>query len=276
MEKLENELKDKTKENIEKIEENPEKEIEAEKSNDADINIENFSGPLDLLLSLVKEKNLDIFEINLAELATDYLRVIDRIKDTHFEIATDYLVMAATLIQIKAKMLLAEKDEVIKQEIEEDKEKLLRLLAEYQQFKPIFQLLREQEEKRSHIFIKKANDLEEFVRPIDRTQVDGNSSKTKLTQILTLMFERLHAEKLRQIKIDSVSVTPGDQMKMIRELFAKHGKVTFEMIFSVPSIKHFVITLIALLDMSRKEEIILTQEEQFATIIIEKGPNYEK
>ncbi|MGZ9453527.1 segregation/condensation protein A [Mycoplasma sp. AC157] len=276
MEKLENELKDKTKENIDKIEENLEKEIEAEKNNDADINIENFSGPLDLLLSLVKEKNLDIFEINLAELATDYLRVIDRIKDTHFEIATDYLVMAATLIQIKAKMLLAEKDEVIKQEIEEDKEKLLRLLAEYQQFKPIFQLLREQEEKRSHIFIKKANDLEEFVRPIDRTQVDGNSSKTKLTQILTLMFERLHAEKLRQIKIDSVSVTPGDQMKMIRELFAKHGKVTFEMIFSVPSIKHFVITLIALLDMSRKEEIILTQEEQFATIIIEKGPNYEK
>ncbi|MGZ9413126.1 segregation/condensation protein A [Mycoplasma sp. 5370] len=276
MEKLENELKDKIKENIDKIEENLEKEIEAEKNNDADINIENFSGPLDLLLSLVKEKNLDIFEINLAELATDYLRVIDRIKDTHFEIATDYLVMAATLIQIKAKMLLAEKDEVIKQEIEEDKEKLLRLLAEYQQFKPIFQLLREQEEKRSHIFIKKANDLEEFVRPIDRTQVDGNSSKTKLTQILTLMFERLHAEKLRQIKIDSVSVTPGDQMKMIRELFAKHGKVTFEMIFSVPSIKHFVITLIALLDMSRKEEIILTQEEQFATIIIEKGPNYEK
>ncbi|WGI37065.1 segregation/condensation protein A [Mesomycoplasma lagogenitalium] len=244
--------------------------------NDTDINIENFSGPLDLLLSLVKEKNVDIFEINLAELATDYLRIIDKIKDTHFEIATDYLVMAATLIQIKARMLLAEKDEVIDQEIEEDKAKLLRLLAEYQQFKPIFALLREQEEKRALIYIKKPSNLEPFIRPIDRTAVDGNSSKTKLTQVLTMMFERLHAEKLRQIKIDSVNVTPGDQMKMIRNLFTQYGKVTFEMVFSVPSIKHFVITLIALLDMSRKEEIILSQDEQFGIIKIEKGPNYEK
>ncbi|UWD34092.1 segregation/condensation protein A [Mesomycoplasma molare] len=259
----------------EELKENTEKEIK-DKKHDVDLNIENFNGPLDLLLSLVKEKNVDIFEINLAELATDYLRIIDRIKDSHFEIASDYLVMAATLIQIKAKMLLAEKDEVIKQEIEEDKEKLLRLLAEYQQFKPIFQLLREQEEKRSKIFIKKPSDLEEFIRPIDRTKVDGNSSKQKITQILTLMFERIHAEKLRQIKIDSVSVTPSDQIKMIRELFKENKVLTFEMVFSVPSIKHFVITLIALLDMSRKEEVILKQEQQFATISIEKGPNYEK
>ncbi|MBN3534418.1 segregation/condensation protein A [Mycoplasma procyoni] len=260
--------------------ENPElienAEQEAKPLNNADINIENFNGPLDLLLTLVKDKNVDIFDINLAELATDYLRVIQNIKDSHFEIAADYLVMAATLIQLKAKMLLAEKDEVIKQEIEEDKAKLLRLLAEYQQFKPIFELLREHETLRQNIHIKKPSDLDPFIRPIDRTKVDGNSSKTKLTQILTMMFERLHAEKLRQIKIDSVSVTPGEQMNMIRELFQKHGKVTFEMIFSVPSIKHFVITLIALLDMSRKEEIILTQEEQFGIIKIEKGPNYEK
>lgn len=241
-----------------------------------DINIENFNGPLDLLYSLVKDKNIDIFTINLSELASDYLRIIQNIKDSNLELASEYLVMASHLIQMKAKMLLADKDEVIKQEVEEDKAKLLRLLLEYQQFKEISNVLREQEEKRRHIYMKKVSNYEPFIKPTDKSQLDGNSSQQKLTQILSQLFERIHAEKAKQIVIDDVSVTPAEQREMIFNLLKNNPSLNFEMVFNVPSIKHFVITLIALLDMARKEEVILTQEVQFGDIKIEKGPAYEK
>ncbi|VEU59716.1 segregation/condensation protein A [Mesomycoplasma neurolyticum] len=240
------------------------------------INIENFNGPLDLLLALVKEKNMNLLDINLAELATDYLRIIKDLKENDFEIAADYLVMSATLIQMKARMLLVEKELLEDAEIEEDKAKLIKLLAEYQQFKPIFDVLKQRESKRLNIYIKKVSNLEPFIRPTDRSKVDGRSSKAKLTQIIKMMFERLSAEKLRQVKIDSISVTPDEQKNMIRTLFYENEEIHFNKIFSLPTLKHFVITFIAMLDMSRNEELIISQEQQFGEIKVKKGINYEK
>lgn len=238
------------------------------------INIHNFNGPLDLLLDLIKDKKTDIFDVNLVELANDYLRIINEIKDTNLEVASEYLVMAATLIQIKARLLLLEPEKE-EETVFEDKAKLLKLLAEYQQFKKISTTLREQEFQRSLIHIKSVSNYENFYYEKDPAILDTKSSSKKLIQIMRQMFERISAEKIRMVNVDSVNITTEDQANFIRQLFKKHQKITFDMVFKFDSINHFVVTMIAILDMSRKQEIYLEQNEQFGDIFIYKGNNYE-
>ncbi|BAW18405.1 segregation/condensation protein A [Mycoplasmopsis bovigenitalium] len=239
-----------------------------------DIKIENFDGPLDLLLSLVQDKHKDIMDIDVAQLASAYLSIIQDLQDHEIDLASEYLVMAATLLALKTKMILYTPDE--KPEIEEDKREILRRLYEYQQFKEVSKALREREESRKEIFIKSPSDIEEFLIDDDKTQLDGHSNPLKLITILRKMFERTYAQKLRKTKLDHFQLTPQDQIPFILDLFKKYNEVTFEMIFSQPSMDHFVITFIAILVLVKSQKIVLEQKEQFGTISFKKGPDYEK
>lgn len=239
-----------------------------------DIKLENFDGPLDLLLDLVQDKNVDIMDIDVSELATAYLNIIQNLKDNEIDVASDYLVMAATLLVLKTKMLLFTPEE--KPEIEEDKRELLRRLYEYQQIKEISIVLREQEKLRKEIFIKTPSNIDEFIVDDDKTALDGNSNPLKLITILRKMFERTYAQKLRKTKLETFNLTPKDQIPFILNLFDSFDKVTFEMIFKQPSLNHFVITLLAVLDLARRQIIIMKQDEQFGEITFERGPEYEK
>ncbi|MCS4536678.1 MULTISPECIES: segregation/condensation protein A [unclassified Mycoplasma] len=238
------------------------------------INIKNFDGPLDLLLALVQDKKKDIMDIDVAELASAYLNIIQNLQDNEIDIAGEYLVMAATLLALKTKMILYTPEE--KPEIEEDKREILRRLYEYQQFKEISKALREREEARKLIFIKKPSDIEEFLVDDDKSQLDGTSNPLKLVTVLRKMFERTYAQKLRQTKLDHFQLTPQDQIPFILNLFDNYENVTFEMIFNQPSMNHFVITFLAILVLVKTQRIKLTQKEQFGTITFERGPEYEK
>lgn len=233
------------------------------------LNITNFDGPLDLLLSLVKDKHMNLLEIDLAELATSYLKMIDTLKDQDIDLASEYLVMAATLLQLKAKMLLERPDQ--QEEVKKEKEDILRQLAEYQAFKTISRELRSREELRKNIFIKETSDLTPFKYEIDESQLDGKSDAIKLIITLRKMFERVNAHKLRETTIEKFNLSPADRRIELIKLFKEKEHVTFEDIFSVPSINHFVVTLLTILDMSRRQEVILHQESQFDEIRIEKG-----
>ncbi|MGY5139164.1 segregation/condensation protein A [Mycoplasmopsis gallinarum] len=239
-----------------------------------DIKLENFDGPLDLLLSLVQDKNIDIMEIDIVKLATEYLAIIERLKENEIDVAGDYLVMAATLLALKTKMMLYTPEE--KPEIEEDKREILRRLYEYQQIKEISKTLREQEGLRREIFIKKQSNIDEFMIEDDKSALDGNSNPLKLITTLRKMFERTFANQLRRTKFEHFDLTPKDQIPFILNLFDQNEVVTFEMIFTQPSLSHFVITLMAILDLARRQIIRIKQEEQFGEILFERGPEYEK
>ncbi|APJ38557.1 segregation/condensation protein A [Mycoplasmopsis pullorum] len=242
--------------------------------NNYDIKLDDFDGPLDLLLSLVQDKKIDILQVNLVELATQYLNIINNLKENDIDIAGDYLVMAATLVQLKAKMILS--DPVEKVQVEEDKNLILQRLAEYQEFKKISQALREQETFRKDIFIKTMSDLDDYIVDKDDTKLDGHSNPLKLIVTLRKMFERVYAQNLRVTKLKTFNLTAKDQEFYIRDLFKNRDEVSFEEVFSVPSLNHFVITLLALLDLSRKQEIVIQQDSQFDKIKLFKGPEYER
>lgn len=239
-----------------------------------DIKLDDFDGPLDLLLSLVQDKKISVFEINMAELATQYLQIINNLKDSDINIASEYLVMAATLIQLKSKLLLNSPEE--KEEVEIEKSNLLQQILEYKQFKEVSRTLKEKEELRDDIFIKEMSNLDQFILEKDNSKLDGTSNPVKLIMILRKMFERRFAQKLALAKLDTFKLTPKDQESYIKNIFDSNENVTFDQIFNLPSLNHFVITLLALLDMARRQIIIIEQDEQFAELRFKRGPEYER
>ncbi|WP_371246151.1 segregation/condensation protein A [Mycoplasmopsis agassizii] len=247
---------------------------ELEKPNEYVFDIGNYSGSLDLLFSLVKDKKVDIQEINLIELAEQYLAIIHNLQEQQIDLASDYLLMAATLLQIKAALILNPKD--LPEEVEIDRQKILQRLAEYKAFQEVIEDLKLKEINRKAIFIKKQDNIQEFELEKDETLLDGHSSPVQIAIVLRQMFERNFAVKLRQAKFENFKLTPSDQIIYIKKLFLEKGELTFEEIFNLPSLSHFVITLMAVLDLSRRQEIVLRQDEQFGKIYISKGEAYEQ
>ncbi|MGL4183578.1 MAG: segregation/condensation protein A [Metamycoplasmataceae bacterium] len=251
------------------------------KSNDSNSSIyeeytfklSNFDGPLDLLLTLIKKKNISIFEVDLVELCTQYLDIIEKTAQKDLDISSEYLVMASELIYLKSRLILNDEEEA--EEVEIDKNKILRLLAEYEEFKKISLSLKEQEALRREIFIKKTEDLSGYIKEVDESLLEGNGNPIKMIIALRKMFERTFAEKLRTIKLEKFNLSPEDRRIEVRQLIDNNpDNITFELLFSVPSLNHFVITLIVILDMVRKEELILEQHKQFDKIYIYKGGMY--
>ncbi|CRH45663.1 segregation/condensation protein A [Mycoplasmopsis arginini] len=236
--------------------------------------LSNFDGPLDLLVSLIRDKNISIFEVDLFELATQYLEIIKNIKSYEIDIASEYLVMAATLLQLKARMLL--QDPEAEEEIKEEKKRLLEQIAEYEKFKEISAVLREQEEKRQKLFSKTPEETEDFVKEVDSSVLDGHSNSSKLVITLRKMFERTYSELIRNITISTIAVSPEEQKERIIKLFISKNELSFKEIFNVPTIGHFVITLLAVLDLARQQIVILEQDEDEGIIRFKKGIEYEE
>lgn len=128
------------------------------------IQIKNYDGPLDLLLDLVRSKKIEIKDVDVVELADQYIKIIDHLKDKNIKLASEYLVIAATLIYIKARALLIDKTEEVDEELEIDKNKILAMLYEYQQIKAIAQMLREQLDHRNNYYEKPASSYSDFKR----------------------------------------------------------------------------------------------------------------
>ncbi|VEU72221.1 segregation and condensation protein A [Mesomycoplasma ovipneumoniae] len=239
---------------------------------DYDIKLANFSGPLELLLDLVKSKNINILDIDLVDLATQYVKIIQILKEKNIQIAGEYLVIASTLVHLKSKiLLLPSKEEKLKPEDEKDRLEFLALLYDYQQIKNIANMLKEQQEHRNDYFEKNTSDYSDFRRLPDPSQLDGHSSVHNLYRVLKLMFDRTKAKNLIKIKTQQVQVTADEQSLWLKNLLKKENEIDFEYLFSLPTMKHFVITMISMLEMAKKQLLHLKQEQQFSKISIFRG-----
>ena len=242
------------------------------------VNLKNFAGPLDLLLFLVKEKRMNILEIDLVELTNQYLNYIKGIETKNFDNASEYLVMAATLLQLKSKILLQDPND--EQDIEETKQDLLQKLAEYQRFKQIKDILLQKELNRKKIFTKNPEAVDHLVKQIDESKLDGNSSLSKLLEALSKFFEsqsaRLDLQKVSVI--ETFNISPEKRASQIRKLLINSNQISFESLFfddNNINLKQLSVTLLALLDMAKRQEIYLLQEKPFSEIKIVKGAHNE-
>ena len=133
------------------------------------VTIENFDGPLDLMLHLIKEKELDLFDLDVNVLTDQYMAYLDAMNEMHLEVASEYLVELASLIEYKSKKLLPKDQSELEDEYEEDpKERLVRRLLEYQQFKEVTRELNELYSERQNLLSKSLSSItEEWTREID-------------------------------------------------------------------------------------------------------------
>lgn len=233
-----------------------------------DLKLEIFEGPLDLLLHLIKENKMDIFDIEIESITRQYLDYIHKMKEQNLDIASAYLVMASELTLIKARMLLP-RPKVDDEETEEEdpREELVARLLEYQAYKEITKTLKENESKRQEIHTKLPENINNYIE--ENTVITGEGSIDLLVDAFKKFLVRKSEEKPLSTKVTMKEITVSSRKLEIKSILKKEKKVSFFKLFPVSTKEYIVATFLAILDMARNKELLIKQEELFSDIIVE-------
>lgn len=231
------------------------------------VEINNFNGPLDLLLHLIRSNKMDIYDIDIELITKEYIDYINSNKNLTIDACSEYLVMASELIHLKSKLLLHRDNEDNDDEYEINSEDELReRLLEYQKIKDMAGDFRVLEEKRSYVYTKLPSNLSEF-----RNETKLNTNIT-LNDLLNAFEEFLKRQKLQEPKTTTVTkkeISLESRCIMIRNIIKDRGKVNFLDLFDDISKPYVIVTFLSILDLSKKREIVITQDKNFGDIYLE-------
>ena len=229
--------------------------------------INDFEGPLDLLLHLIKTSKMDIYDISIEEITKQYLDFIKSMKELNLDIASEYLVMASELIEIKSKLLLPNNNDLDEDEYEEDpREALINRLLEYKKYKDMIDTFKELEEERKDIFTKEPINLSEYTD--NEIKNDGDITLEDLINALNGFLKRKEDEKPRETKITKKELSVTDRTFQIRNVLKKKKSVSFFDLFEVKTKEYVVVTFLSILEMAKHGEILIKQENNFNNITI--------
>lgn len=230
------------------------------------VEINDFSGPLDLLLHLIKSNKMDIYDINIELITREYIDYINNNKDLTIDACSEYLVMASELIHLKSKLLLHHEDEDDEEYEINNEEELRDRLLEYQKIKDMANDFRVLEEKRSYVYTKLPSNLNEF-----REEAKLNTDIT-LNDLLNAFEEFLKRQKSKKPSVTTVTkkeFSVEERNNSIRKIIKDRGKINFLDLFDDISKPYVIITFLSILDLSKKSEIIITQDKNFGEIYLE-------
>lgn len=233
--------------------------------------IEDFEGPLDLLLHLIKEKEMNLETLELSVIADQYLQYIHAMDPSLLEVMSEYLVMAADLIEMKSKMLIPKEKVTINDDYQEDpREALIRRLIEYKRYKDVLDEIREKYEQRQSILIKPAESMEEYV--IDTSSmIPDNLEVYDLMKAMQKMFQRKAMMKPLDTHIAKKDISIDERTDQIRDYFKTrvNKKIRFEDLFDRHDRFYFIVTFIAVLVLAKDKEVEIIQDGLFTDIFVE-------
>jgi segregation and condensation protein A len=239
------------------------------------VKIDTFEGPLDLLLHLINRLEIDIYDIPMSEITDQYLNYIKTMKELHLDVASEYLVMAATLLAIKSKMLLPKHEEIIVEDdmdmnYEEDpRDELVERLIEYRKYKEAAEDLKSLEEERNLMFSKPPSDLSELSKDIQVEKVELNVTIYDMLGALQKMMRRKKLQKPLATKIARQEISIEKRMnEILVELKSFKGRKSFYELFPFPQKEHIVVSFLAILELMKRQEIHIEQEKNFAEIFV--------
>ena len=234
------------------------------------IDINNFHGPLDLLLHLVRSTEMDIYEIDTSVIIEKYLDYIEKMQEINIDIASEFLVMAATLVHLKSKMLIGATEETTEEEQEfeiNSEEDLKNRILEYEKYKNMTEVFKELEEKRNDFYTKEPMPLKEFT---DKTITnDGSLTLEDLINAFLSYQERINYLKPVHTKITKKEINVEDRIVSIKEKLHQKKKMDFLELFDTVTKEYVVVTFLAILQMNKNNEINIYQEKNFENILIE-------
>ena len=233
------------------------------------VRIENFEGPLDLLLHLIKKNEINIYDIPIAMIAQQYLSYIEAMKDLNLTVAGEFLVMAATLLQIKSKMLLPVEESAEDDEDGPDpREELVRRLLEYKTFKEAARQLDTQERMWREIYSRPIPPSVDVAQS-DETLLD-NIGLFDLVDALQEILNRNPGKKLLEIIPDNLTVR--DRMNVLLEALEGQESIGFEALFEASCHRLVIIvTFLALLELIRLRTVRVYQAENFGPILVSRA-----
>lgn len=231
--------------------------------------INEFEGPLDLLLHLIKQSKIDIYEIKLVDITEQYFNYIKEMKDLNLDIASEYLVMAAELIEMKSRFLLPKKEINEESDYEENPEdELKRRLLEYKKYKDNSIKFKELEEHRKQYYTKMPEIINEIT---DKKLInEDNISVFDLLETFKKILDKQKYLKPLSTKITKKELSLQERIAKIRSVLKTKRRVSFASLFEELNKPYVVITFLAILEMSKRNEIILKQENNFEEIYMER------
>lgn len=228
--------------------------------------INEFEGPLDLLLHLIKESKMDIMNIEIEKIADQYMEYLDLQEKMNLEVASEYLVLASELIEIKSKMLLPIiKDDDCEEEVD-PREELVNRLIEYQTYKEITKVLHEKESIRREIYTKAPESVRNYVSD---SIVNVDVSLDDLVDAFKRYLKRRQAAKPLDTKVTINEISVSSRCHDIKNMLRVKGKVSFFELFPVVSKEYVIATFLAILEMAKLGELLIIQNDTFDDIICE-------
>ena len=229
-------------------------------------NLDIFEGPLDLLLHLIKEQKMDIYDIRIAEITKQYLSYLDLLSELNLEMVGEYLVMAAELAKIKSKTLLPipeTEEDVLTAAGEDPRAELMRRLLEYQRYKEAAFELRQKEYDQQQLFSRTG----EVVLENSEEELLIEANVFDLLTAFQKVLKEKSFKKNYEIKVTTLSVS--DRISGILEILNASESVTFDSLFtSLNTKQEVIVTFLAILELMRMQLILSQQARQFDVIRI--------
>ncbi|MBA4600971.1 segregation and condensation protein A [Thermoactinomyces mirandus] len=241
------------------------------------IKLDMFEGPLDLLLHLIETAEVDIYQVSIAKITDQYMQVLNEAEQMELEVASEFLVMAATLLAIKSKMLLP-RHELLEEDLttehegwfEDPRAELVERLLEYKKYKRLGEVLRMREEERSKVYSRPAMDLTPYTP--EENPVEGLSPDDLLQVFVETLKNRAPQEQVTRLVREEISVS--DRMEEIYSLLTRKGQLFFSRLIDWNTVTRewIITTFLALLELMKLKKIVCYQEGLFGEIRVEVLP----
>lgn len=240
------------------------------------VKLQAFEGPLDLLLHLIEKAEVDIYDIPIAEITDQYLDYIHMMQQLDLEVASEFLLMAATLLEIKSKMLLPKpkKEDSTAEELD-PREELIQKLIEYKKYKEFSTLLKEKLIIYEKVFYKLPEPIESYLP--DYTSLSGVTIDmlTKCFQDILSKNSKEKRSNIREIYRDTFTIE--DKMLSITQMLITTPAFYFEDLFTGRKSKYeIIVTFMAVLELIKQKSIVIEQEKNFDKILIKRNAGQVK
>lgn len=241
------------------------------------IKLQVFEGPLDLLLHLLEKNKVNIYDIPIVEITNQYMEYIAEMKRQDLNVMSEFLVMAATLIDIKSRMLLPAKETEEEEEETDPRAELVQQLLEYKMYKCMAYELRDRQMDASRVLFKEPTippEVAEYEEPVNLEELVSDITLAKLNDIFKSIMKK-QVDKIDPVrskfgKIEKEEVSLSDKMAYLEEYCRTHGFFSFRNLLEAQSGKmEIIVTFLAVLELMKMGKIFISQEYTFDDIKIQ-------
>lgn len=236
------------------------------------LKLPNFEGPLDLLLYFIKRDELNIYDIPIAGITAEFLKYIRLMKEFDLELAGEFIVMAATLMYIKAQMLLPRDPADEDGEIEDPRTQLVEQLLEYKKYKEAAADLRELDDSQRYVFYRRLFSEDKSIAEENQKSNFSNATLFDLMYAVERVLRRKNIEEENNHTVKIFPVTVEEKAELLLHDLAKSKRIEFSSYIAECSRPVVVVTFLAILDLTRKRRIFIFQNNFGDDIVITEMP----